>query len=957
MKLYMKFYSHPTKLITLLTLLFLSISIQSFAQLEKVTGTVRDKNTKQVLYSATVSIKGSTIGANTDFDGKFTLNVELSSPKTLVVSYLGYEKVEIQISKAKTNIDVYLSEVIVTSKEVTVQSSRLTEKQKEAPLTVESMDLISIKQTSASNFYEGLGQLKGVDLTSASIGFKVINTRGFNSTSPVRSLQLIDGVDNQAPGLNFSLGNFLGSSELDVQKVDLVVGASSAFYGPNAFNGVISMQTRNPFNSPGLTVMSKVGERGLFETAVRYAQVFKNKAGEDKFAYKINLYYMKAYDWEATNDDATPQSLVGTNNPGGYDAVNRYGDENFDPRGNNAVTKSSRRSFPGLKIWHRNGYWEKDIVDYNTKNIKLGAAAHYKINPRTELIYSLNFGNGTTVYQGDNRYSLKDILFFQNRLELKNDNWFIRAYATHEDAGKSYDAVFTAQLLQNIAKDDTRWSGDYQTYWGGYIRKRAEALPGYPPSPTFPDPFDFETADSVLNANQDSLIKWHMEASAIANNASSPTTSSPTGAIYQNTYTDQFNVERYEPGTSRFDSALNAITSRVSYLENGSRFYDKSALYNLQAERKFKLGLYELIVGGSGRLYTPNSRGSIFSDTAGNKITNFEYGFYAGVERKILNDQVKLNATIRTDKNENFERVYSPAASAVYTNKRGDVYRFSLTSAVRNPTLADQYIYFNVGRAILLGNTKGINNLITVPSLFSFFNTQNLDSLEYFNVAPVQPEKVRSVEFGYRATLLKSLFLDASYYFSIYNDFIGYKIGVAVDIDTALKRVNSKPQAYRVSANAKDVVFTQGFSIGLSYFFKNFYSLTGNYSWNKLDLRGSKDPIIPAFNTPEHKFNIGIAGRDIDRYIGPVHIINWSFSINYKWIQGFTFEGSPQFTGYVPTYDMFDAQISKTIPKINTSFKLGASNLFNKKSLQVYGGPYVGRLAYFSVTYDLAKNK
>lgn len=949
----MRFTPNPTKLLTLFVVLFIGINTVSFAQLQKVSGTVRDKSTKQGLYAATVSIKGTTIGANTDIDGKFSINVDLNTPKVLVVSYLGYEKSEVTISKNKTTIDVYLSEVVVTSKEVTIQSSRLTEKQKEAPLTVESMDLISIKQTSASNFYEGLGQLKGVDLTSASIGFKVINTRGFNSTSPVRSLQLIDGVDNQSPGLNFSLGNFLGSSELDVQKVDLVVGASSAFFGPNAFNGVISMQTRNPFNSPGLSVMSKVGERGMFETAIRYAQVFKNKAGEDKFAYKINLYYMKAYDWEATNADATPQSLVTTDNPGSYDAVNRYGDENFDPRGNNAVTKSLKRQLPGLRIWHRDGYWEKDIVDYNTKNIKLGAAAHYKINPQTELIYSLNFGNGTTVYQGDNRYSLKDILFYQNRLEIKNDKWFIRAYATHEDAGKSYDAVFTAQLLQNVAKDDYRWSADYQAYWADNIRKRAEALPGYPPSPTFPDPFNFAAADSVLNLFQDSVIKWHQETQAYVNNAFSPPVRGPV--IYQNSYTDTFNVERYMPGTLRFDSALNAITSRVSYLENGSRFYDKSALYNIQAERKFNAGTYEFIVGGSGRLYTPNSRGSIFSDTTG-KITNSEYGFYAGVEKKIMNDQLKLNAAIRTDKNQNFNRVFSPAASAVYTNKKGDVFRLSLTSAVRNPTLADQYIFFNVGRAILLGNTNGYDSLVTLPSLYSFLNTQKLDSLNYFSVDPVRPEKVKSVEFGYRATLLKSLFLDASYYFSIYNDFIGYKIGVDTEIDTALKRVY-KAQAYRISANAKDIVFTQGFSVGLSYFFKNFYTLTGNYSWNKLDLRGSEDPIIPAFNTPEHKFNIGISGRDIDRYVGPVHLVNWSFSINYKWIQGFTFEGSPQFTGYVPTYDMFDAQVSKSLPKINTTFKLGASNLFNKKSLQVYGGPYVGRLAYFSVTYDLAKNK
>lgn len=139
------------------------------------------------------------------------------------------------------------------------------------------MDLLAIKETPAVNFYSGLGALKDVDLTTASLGFTIINTRGFNSTNPVRSLQLIDGVDNQSPGLNFSLGNFLGASELDVLKVDLVVGASSAFYGPNAFNGVISMETKNPFIHKGLSATVKVGERNLLEGAVRWADAFKNK--------------------------------------------------------------------------------------------------------------------------------------------------------------------------------------------------------------------------------------------------------------------------------------------------------------------------------------------------------------------------------------------------------------------------------------------------------------------------------------------------------------------------------------------------------------------------------------------------------------------------------------------------------------------------------------------------------
>ena len=181
-----------------------------------------------------------------------------------MVSLLGYVKQEYEVKSVNDKIHIKMSQDSRALGTVEITSDRITEKQKLAPLTVESMDIIAIKETPAANFYEGLGNMKGVDLTSASIGFKVINTRGFNSTSPVRSLQLIDGVDNQSPGLNFSLGNFLGSSELDIRRVDIIQGASSSFYGPNAFNGVINMETKSPFDYTGLCVSTKFGERLLF---------------------------------------------------------------------------------------------------------------------------------------------------------------------------------------------------------------------------------------------------------------------------------------------------------------------------------------------------------------------------------------------------------------------------------------------------------------------------------------------------------------------------------------------------------------------------------------------------------------------------------------------------------------------------------------------------------------------
>jgi hypothetical protein len=140
--------------------------------------------------------------------------------------------------------------------------------------------------------------------------------------------------------------------------------------------------------------------------------------------------------------------------------------------------------------------------------------------------------------------------------------------------------------------------------------------------------------------------------------------------------------------------------------------------------------------------------------------------------------------------------------------------------------------------------------------------------------------------------------------------------------------------------------------LGINYYFADNYSFVGNYSWNQLVKTDADDPIIPAFNTPEHKFNVGINGRNLDINLGNRRIRNVGFNVNYKWIEGFVFEGSPQFTGFIPTYDMIDAQVNFRFPKINTTMKIGASNILNQMNFQTYGGPRIGRLAYISFTYD-----
>jgi outer membrane receptor protein involved in Fe transport len=933
----------------LLFVLILALGSAAQAQVQ-LRGNVSD-DTGETLIGASVVVSGTSIGNTTDFDGNFELEVP-SVPTVLVISYVGYASDTFQVENSNDPINIILGDNATDIATVVVKGRRISEKRQQSALTLETLDNIAIKETPAANFYDGLGALKDVDLTAASIGFKIINTRGFNSTNPVRSLQLIDGVDNQSPGLNFSLGNFLGASDLDVNSVNIIVGASSAFYGPNAFNGVISLQTKDPFLQQGLSATVKTGERQLREGGFRWAEAIKNKNDKEFFAYKINAYGFSANDWEATNFDPITDSEVGPNNLGGFDAVNIYGDEQ----------SADRSDLIGLGTYFRDGYREEDLVDYDSRNLKLNGTVHFRLKPdegilSPEIIASSSYSRGTTIFQGENRFSLRGIQFFQHKLELRKRNtYFLRAYLTHENAGDSFDPFFTALRLNDSTRQSGTFFTAYSDLWNTRIIPRVNSSFG---RDNVPQLFDFPNQngpgfdvvalraaqEQFVNANQDSFRLYHaLVREDIANNALN------TGGVN----------EPFVPGTPRFDSAFNSFTQRLT-TNGGTRFFDQSALYHINGEHMFnnlvsedRITDLDLRVGASFRNYLPNSQGTILSDTLNSatgesvNIDTYEFGLYGG-GTVTIDGQLKASVSLRLDKNENFDYLFSPAASLVWNPNEETTLRASFSGAIRNPTLADQYLFYNVGPAILIGNLNGFDSLITIESFQNRLNSGVADTLEFFDVAPIRPEKVRTFEVGVRTTLFEKLFLDATYYYSFYEDFIGFNLGLTSGFVTG-RPINT--QVFRVSANAADRVTTQGFSIGGNYYFGEFYAISGNYSFNILNTT-TDDPIIPAYNTPEHKFNIGIAARDIP--LGSTDMV-WGFNTNYKWVEGFTFEGSPQFTGFIPSYGLLDAQVNVTVPKINSTIKIGASNLLDNRIFQTYGGPTIGRLAYASILYEFRKN-
>ena len=935
----------------LITCLILFVTF-SFTKAQTLSGSVVDSKTGETLIGASVVVSGTQNGTSTNIDGEFEIKYVGDYPVKLDISFIGYISKSVNIASPSSKIIVKLSVDGEMLDEIDVVEQRLSKKQKESALTVEAMDALAIKETPAVSFYEGLGNLKGVDLTSASIGFKIINTRGFNSTSPVRTLQLIDGVDNQAPGLNFSLGNFLGASELDVLNVDVIAGASTAFYGPNAFNGVIAMTTKNPYDFQGISASLKVGERALTEVGVRWADAIKNKNGEEKFAYKLNLYYLMANDWEADNYDPVTDSDYPASNPGRYNEVNSYGDEGFLASNDN-YSRASSVSNPtngntGLGTFFRPGYNEVDLVDYDTKNLKLGTSLHYRFKPTLELSYSFNYGTGTTVYQGDNRFSIKGIHFFQNKLELKNkDKWFIRAYATNEDAGESYDAYFTGLKMLQETEDENDWNTRYANNWRLLGLGDTANFTGYQPWDASSGMSQDEWYETIytpfFNANTDTLQSLH---------------------ALNLEYTNSTGIKRLQPGSEEYKKLFDKITS-TELLKGGTKLYDKSALYHIQGGYNIDIENGKIYTGGNFRLYAPNSKGNIFDeaefvnprtvggvtlyDTVYNTIRVSEFGVFGGIDHYFAEKKFKGTATLRLDKHQNFDFLVSPALSMIYIPDNKNTFRVSFSSAIRNPTLQDQYLNYNVGVATLKGNLPGYQNLITPESFRDYLDDPNFNKnlIDYFDVSGIKPEKVKTIEIGYRATLFKKVYLDASYYYSSYKDFIGYVVGVNATIPN-LNLPPSDAEVWRVAANAESIVTTQGFNIGLNYYLTDVWALNGNYSWNVLNKAGTDDPIIPAYNTPEHKYNLGLTARKLKMPF--ISGNKWGMAINYKWVQGFRFEGSPQFTGDIESYGLLDGQISYDLNPV--TIKVGASNMLNNLVFQVYGGPRVGRMIYASLLFE-----
>ncbi len=926
----------------------LCFSYHSFAQ--TFSGKIINSATEEPIPFASVTVKipgNKIIGVAADELGQFMIAVNPPLPVELEFSAIGFLKRSITYNSYQKNIVVRMSEDYLKLEDVVFTSEKISQEDLRAPIEKVSIGILELQSGPSFNFFDAVGNLKGVDLTTQSIVVQTVNTRGFNSTANPRFRQFTDGIDNQAPGLSFSLGNIVGPSSLDIESLQLVPGPSTAFYGPSSFNGVLEMSTKNPFEYQGFSMTAKaatvsveqdnskafnIGNNFISDISARYAVAFK-----DRIAFKANFSLLEGVDFRAENfDNIGPGNVferVHSIENQGINLVNVYGDDRSSlmilPRGVNPGGGEGGgfvRSFLDTAFQvTRQGYRESDLVNYNSRNLKFNGELQFKITPDLVFSTAAFFGSADAMITGEDRIALRDFQIQQQKAELKGKRILFRAYATQQDAGNSYNVGLLGDRMVQAHKPDEVWFDQYRRL---YLAGRG-----------------------LLGAR----------------------------SLADTRFPGQFS-DRFEPGTVEFDSVRTGIVSR-QVGDNGARIFDESKLFHV--EGKYDIDQLPIIakritLGGNYRQYDPESNGTIFIDTAGNDLTNFEYGAFIEVNRDI-DDMTEFTASLRYDKNENFDGKFSQRLSLVRQIGKIHFLRASFQRGYRFANVREQFYNQDVGDQILVGGLPQVTdafdlqgnsflqnalndyNNAVARSIFDDDEKAETAQRRHLNILEngiigndrfrtLNPERINSFELGYRSILQDRRIIEITYYRNYYDNFIGAlrvikpRTSPSTDLARAALQANSPgtSDALFITANAEDQIVTQGLEM--------LYDITGssgiNFAVNATFaniIQSSNDPLVPGFNTPPFKFNVRVGHRKISRNFGAE--FTWRSRTDFLW-------QSPFAEGQVKGFGTFDMQFSLKVPSINSMIRVGGNNIANINQFNSFGGPEIRSFYYLSFTYD-----
>ncbi|CAH0997704.1 Vitamin B12 transporter BtuB [Emticicia aquatica] len=812
--------------------------------------------------------------------------------------------------------------------EIVVSASRIKEKYLKSPTSIELLTLKQIQQSPTLSYFDAIENMRGIQLITPSLGFRVYNARGFTNTTNVRFVQLVDGIDNQAPHIGSPVASAMTPNDLDIHQVEMIPGVASALYGMNSLNGLVNLITINPFESEGLSIQQKTGinhinnehiSPKLFtETSLRFA-----KKLNEKWAFKTNFTYQKGYDWMASSTlDLNPTAntsvgLIGKDNVGA-DYVNSYGNESSNRR---TLTLNGKKY-----VVARTGYFEEEVTDYSINNIKGDFSVNYRLKPNHEISYIFKYAQLDNVYQRTNRFRLDNYRLSQNAVVYQNLNTQLKLYLTAENTGKSYNIRSMAENIDRNFKSDNVWFTDFTNKYNNQNKQG-------------------KTIIDALNSARNFADKG-----------------------------------RPQPNTQQFNDLITKLGD-INNWDNGAALRVKSYLLHTEGlidlSHKFLPDLqkngFGLLAGFDYRNYFVIPDGNYFINPkeTGKNLTYWKTGGFVQLSKKFLDEKIKVIFTLRGDKNQYFNLRFNPRGSMVYSLNDNNHFRLNYQNGYRFPSLFEAFSNINSGGVKRVGGlpimsqgifensylrktiddfTAAVNQDININKL-----SQNEAILKNKNILRkndytyLQPEYVNSFEIGYKGYPIgKRLFVDADFYYNVYRNFMAQieanvPTGTNTDSLAFYMYDRNKQARYRLWTNSKTIVRNFGGGVSLAYnFYKNF-TIISNTSFAKLKNVANNDGFEEAFNTPRWIINVGINNSTFTKNIG--------FSVNYKYQESFLWQ-SALATGIVPKIHNFDAQLTYNLRKQGIQIKLAGTNMLNRQYVSFVAGPTIGAFYYSTITFN-----
>ncbi len=868
---------------------------------QTLAGVVLDDQNQPVV-GAAVSLSGTVYTTSTDRKGQFALKASFNWPANVVITHEGFVSQDLPIEQAEAAITVELERALYDVGQTTWAASRREENTFKVPITLDHLTADRLAREVATDAVFGaLGRLRGVDVTANSLLSSSISTRGFNSTQTYRFVQLTDNADLQLPSLGVNVGNVFGAAPLDIETLDLIHGSASTFYGVNAFNGVLVTTTKDPFQTPGLSVALRGGSRTLQDAQVRYAMRFNSR-----FAAKLNVSYFSAKDFTATNEDAQQAAIEPNNNLRGdlrgYNAINRYGDVGYTYGLDGGALNGQRVFMPG--------WTEQQTVGADSKalNIRVNPSLSYLLTPDLRATYEYRYSRVAGTLQTTDRFRLDDVDMHLHRFELRSTRWAIRAFQTRESGKGIYSMTQLGAALQNQL--DPRTNGQL-TYAQNYFTQYQQGYNAW----LVTHPGDNGGAAAAAAAGAADV---------------------------------QLN------GDSEAFTKLHDASEDTPQRAGGTRQPLRSNLADISGQYDFALRWFNLQVGGSYRRTKLVSDGSLFANAEGTEnTTNYQYGGYAEASKTLADRRLRLTAAARYDGFQNFGAAVSPRLAGIFLlgAERNHAVRASFGQSFAAPTQPQQFIRQAAGDRLILGN---------ITNGFSGYSLRALKAgadivAEQVSYDKLRLEKTQTVEVGYRTLLGKRLLLDLTGFETESENLVAQALLVANEDGSRPKPADlatvgqpgTTARVVQTWYNADRKVDLYGATVEMRWFASAELSLWANYAYMTLGgTEGSaeRNLALRQFSTPTNKVNVGLTGT-----AGALR-----YDVAVRWIEGFE-SITPFAEAQLPERTLIDVQLEYVLGKTGLRLNGGATNLADVINVSVAGAPSFGRQLFAGLRYDFAR--